>query len=111
MPSCTFQAAPAWAVGRLGLLCSQRNQARSEMMRVGIVGTGFGESRCKMVQAVPEAKLVAICGRDAARTGAVAERYGCEAVIDYRQLIERPDIDVVGVYTSTDLHGEISIAA
>lgn len=80
-------------------------------MRVGIVGTAFGESRCRMVTEVPEAQLVAVCGRDATRTQAVAHRFGCEAVLDYNALVARPDIDVVGVYTSTDLHGEIAIAA
>jgi len=81
------------------------------MMRVGIVGTAFGESRCRMLGEVPEASLVAVCGRDAARTGALAERYGVAAELDYRALIARDDVDVVGVYTSTDLHGEIAIAA
>jgi UDP-N-acetyl-2-amino-2-deoxyglucuronate dehydrogenase len=81
------------------------------MLRVGIVGTSFGESRCRMLAEVPEAELVAICGRDAARTQAVADRQGCAAVLDYRDLVTRTDIDAVGVYTSTDLHGEIAIAA
>jgi len=80
-------------------------------MRVGIVGTKFGESRCRMLADVPEANLVAVCGRDAERTGALAQRFGCAAVLDYRELVERPDVDVVGVYTSTDMHGEIAIAA
>ncbi|WP_011581292.1 MULTISPECIES: Gfo/Idh/MocA family protein [Chelativorans] len=81
------------------------------MMRVGIVGTAFGESRCRMLAAVPQAQLIAVCGRDEARTRAVAERHNCVPVLDYRALIARPDIDVVGVYTSTDMHGEIAIAA
>ncbi|HTJ56469.1 MAG TPA: Gfo/Idh/MocA family oxidoreductase [Devosiaceae bacterium] len=81
------------------------------MMRVGIVGTKFGESRCRMLADVPEAKLVAVCGRDPDRTLALAGRFGCDAVLDYRQLLERADIDVIGVYTSTDMHGEIAAAA
>ena len=81
------------------------------MMRVGIVGTAFGESRCRMLGEVPEAALVAVCGRDAARTQTLADRYGVAAETDYRALVARDDIDVVGVYTSTDLHGEIALAA
>ncbi|MDI6024703.1 Gfo/Idh/MocA family oxidoreductase [Corticibacterium sp. UT-5YL-CI-8] len=80
-------------------------------MRVGIVGTSFGESRCRMVDELPNATLAAVCGRDPQRTQAVAERYGAAAETDYRALIARDDIDVVGVYTSTDLHSEIAIAA
>lgn len=80
-------------------------------MRVGIVGTAFGESRCRMLGEVPESSLVAVCGRDFGRTRALAERYSVAAELDYRALVARDDIDVVGVYTSTDLHGEIAIAA
>jgi len=80
-------------------------------MRVGIVGTAFGESRCRMLAETPEARLSVVCGRDAARTRAVAERYGAAAETDWRRLIGRDDIDVVAVYTSTDLHGPIAAAA
>ena len=82
------------------------------MMRVGIVGTAFGESRCRMATEVPEdARLVAVCGRDKARTEAVASRYGAAPVLDYRALVERKDIDVVGIFTSTDLHADMAVAA
>lgn len=81
------------------------------MLRIGIVGTAFGESRCRMVDAVPEAQLTAVCGRDPARTNALADRHDCAAELDYRALVARDDVDVVGVYTSTDLHTEVAIEA
>jgi len=81
------------------------------MMRVGIVGTAFGESRCRMLGEIAEAELVAVCGRDSERTQALADKYGVAAETDYRSFVTREDVDVVGVYTSTDLHGEIAMAA
>src|SRR6218665_1398082 len=81
------------------------------MIRVGIIGTAFGESRCRMLGEIPEAELAAVCGRDPERTQALADRYGVAAETDYRALVARDDIDVVGIYTSTDLHGEIAMAA
>lgn len=80
-------------------------------MRVGIVGTAFGETRCKMLAQTPEAKLTVVCGRDATRTRDLADRYGVAAETDWRRMIERDDVDVVAVYTSTDLHGPIAAAA
>ncbi len=81
------------------------------MLRVGIVGTAFGESRCRMVADTPEATLVAVAGRDRERTQTVATRFGCDVVIGYQALVARPDIDVIGVFTSTETHAEIAIAA
>jgi UDP-N-acetyl-2-amino-2-deoxyglucuronate dehydrogenase len=80
-------------------------------MRTAIVGTAFGESRCQMVSAVPEAELVAVCGRDERRTAEVAARQGCAATTDLAGLLRRDDVDAVGVYTSTDAHVDIAIAA
>lgn len=80
-------------------------------MRVGIIGIAFGESRCQMLQQTPEAQLSAVCGRNAERTRAVADRYGAAAETDWRRMIERDDVDVVAVYTSTDLHGPIAAEA
>jgi UDP-N-acetyl-2-amino-2-deoxyglucuronate dehydrogenase len=81
------------------------------MMRVGLIGTAFGETRCKMLAETPEAQLTVVCGRDATRTRDVADRYGAAAETDWRAMITRDDVDVVAVYTSTDLHGPIATAA
>lgn len=80
-------------------------------MRVGIVGTAFGESRCRMIVETPEAELTVVCGRDPVRTRAIAERYGAAAETDWRRMIRRDDVDVVAVFTSTDLHAPIAAAA
>lgn len=80
-------------------------------MRIGIVGTAFGETRCKMIAATPEARLGVVCGRDPDRTAALAARYGAAAETSWERMITRDDIDVVAVYASTDLHGPIAAAA
>jgi UDP-N-acetyl-2-amino-2-deoxyglucuronate dehydrogenase len=64
-----------------------------------------------MVSATPETELVAVCSRRPEHASAVAADYGCDWVTDYRRLLDREDIDVIGVYTSTDLHYEIAHAA
>lgn len=80
-------------------------------MRVGMIGTAFGETRCKMIAETPEASLSVVCGRNAERTAALAQHYGAAAETDWARMITRNDVDVVAVYTSTDLHGPIAAAA
>jgi predicted dehydrogenase len=80
-------------------------------LRIGIVGTAFARTRCAMVAELAETELAGVCGRDAARTSALAGQYGVGASTDYRSFVARPDLDAVGVYTSTDLHVEIGLAA
>ncbi|HUB42044.1 MAG TPA: Gfo/Idh/MocA family oxidoreductase [Streptosporangiaceae bacterium] len=56
--------------------------------------------------------MVALCGRDAAAVQAAADRQGwASAETDWRELIARPDVDLVDICTPGDLHAEIAIAA
>lgn len=80
-------------------------------MRVGVIGTAFGETRCKMIAETAQASLSVVCGRDPDRTAALAGRYGAAAETDWARMITRDDVDVVAVYVSTDLHGPIAAAA
>ncbi len=58
------------------------------------------------------ASMVAVAGRDGARTAAAAARLGWhESMTDWRALIARDDIDLVDVCTPGDSHAEIAIAA
>jgi predicted dehydrogenase len=53
-----------------------------------------------------------ICGRDAEATQAAARKYGWhEAATDWREVLARPDIDIVDICTPGDTHHEIAIAA
>ncbi|WP_375001647.1 Gfo/Idh/MocA family protein [Aeromicrobium sp. CTD01-1L150] len=57
-------------------------------------------------------RLRAICGRDADAAGAVAGRFGWESVeTDWREVLERDDIDLVDICTPGDTHAEIAVAA
>ena len=57
-------------------------------------------------------RMKVICGRNAEAVAAAADRLGWEeAATDWRQVIARPDIDLVDVSTPGDSHAEIAIAA
>jgi predicted dehydrogenase len=57
-------------------------------------------------------RLKVLCGRDAEAVGRAAEELGWdETATDWREVVERPDIDLVDVSTPGDSHAEIAIAA
>jgi predicted dehydrogenase len=56
--------------------------------------------------------MAVVAGRDPARAAAAATRLGWrEATGDWREVLERDDVDVVDVVTPGDSHAEIAIAA
>jgi predicted dehydrogenase len=62
------------------------------------------------VPVVPRMRVIA--GRSKESTEAAAEQMGWEeAVTDWREVIGRPDVDIVDICTPGDTHAEIAIAA
>ena len=82
-------------------------------LRIGLVGTGFGTrvhvpafARC------PGVELVSICSARLDRAKEAAERFDVPSFTDdFRELIDRDDVDLVDVCTPPDSHLEISLAA
>ncbi|SEC64160.1 Gfo/Idh/MocA family oxidoreductase [Paenibacillus sp. GP183] len=60
--------------------------------------------------AAPVMKL--ICGRDEKGVAQAAEQFGWDGyVTDWRELLARPDIDVIDINAPSDAHKEIALAA
>jgi predicted dehydrogenase len=58
------------------------------------------------------ARMAVVCGRDSARVAAAADRLGWDGyATEWRELVERDDIDVIDICTPGDSHDEIAIAA
>jgi predicted dehydrogenase len=80
---------------------------------IGIVGAGFARTtqipgflNCK------GARVVAITSRHRERAESVAKEFGIENVAsDWRELIQREDVDLVSVVTPPATHMEITLAA
>ena len=67
--------------------------------------TRFFEVPCQPV-------LKAVCARNLERVKSFAENWGYESVeTDWRQLVERKDIDLIDIASPNDTHAEIAIAA
>ena len=77
----------------------------------GVVGLNFGLGRCKAIQQVPEAQLVAVASRTEQTAQRVGAELGVDAYADYHQLLSRDDVDVVCIFTPNAFHREIAIDA
>lgn len=80
-------------------------------VRIGIVGTGMGYDRARKAASTPGAKLVAICTKDEERGQKAATELDCELITELDDLLARPDIDAVGVFTPSGWHCDFAIRA
>src|SRR5688572_6554846 len=97
-----------------------RTYVSTRELRVGMIGyefMGVAHSQAwRIVNRVfnlpASVRMAVVCGRDAGKVQAAAERLGWdEAVTDWRDLIARDDIDLIDICTPGDSHAEIAIAA
>jgi predicted dehydrogenase len=84
-------------------------------LRIGIVGARFAaELHATNYRPLlgARASLVAVCARTREQAESFARRHGIPRVLtDYRELVASPDVDVVDICATTDIHHEIAIAA
>jgi predicted dehydrogenase len=80
------------------------------MTRVGIVGCGLiGNKRARSLE---DARVVAVSDVDAPRAAKLANDLGgCEAMVEWRALVVREDVDVVIVATTNDALAAVTQAA
>ena len=84
----------------------------SDLLRVGIIGIGFGQNHIQGYQACPDVEVTAICSRTSETARSVARDYTIPHVFtDYRALLDRPDIDAVSICTPVYLHRQMTCDA
>src|SRR5260370_2025225 len=89
-------------------------------VRLGLVGYGFmGRTHSNAFRQAPiffdlpwKPVLKAVAARNAERVKAFAENWGYESFhTDWRDLVARPDIDLIDIASPNDTHHAIAIAA
>ncbi|WP_166137902.1 Gfo/Idh/MocA family protein [Nocardioides ochotonae] len=96
------------------------SSADPSTLRVGMVGHAFmGATHSHAWRTAPRffdlplhPVMQVVCGRDATRAGAAADRLGwSETETDWRQLVQRDDVDLIDICTPGDTHAEVAVAA
>lgn len=84
-----------------------------DQLGVGIIGSAFSSNiHAEALAEVCEARLTAVCSASKERVQEFARRWQIPwTTADYRQLMERKDVDVVVIGIPNDLHREVVVAA
>jgi predicted dehydrogenase len=84
-------------------------------LRAGVVGLGWaGQQHMAAYADLPDVELVALAGMEDAMLADLGDLYGVAGdhrFHDWRELLERAELDVVSVATPTTLHSPIAVAA
>ncbi|KYH41440.1 MAG: hypothetical protein AYL32_005500 [Candidatus Bathyarchaeota archaeon B26-2] len=79
---------------------------------LGVIGLGvFGQNHVKVYAEHPEADLIAVCDIKEELAKSTAEKYGVKYYVDYREMLENPEIEAVSVVTPDFLHRDIVVDA
>ncbi len=111
----------AWAAARPAAKSAGRVLGANDRINVGVIGTGgrgtyVASEFMKAGKAEANCQIVAVCDVYQKRVNRnkdiYTNEYGkCDAYLDYREVIGRPDIDAVIVATPDHWHAPIALAA
>lgn len=78
----------------------------------GIIGTGtISKTHADAIAGIPNAKLVAVLGRDEVRTRTFTSAHGGEPMTSQEAFFSRPDLHIVVISTPSGTHAQLGIAA
>lgn len=92
----------------------ERNISANDKIRIAVIGTGImGHNDLQSALKVPGVELAAACDLYTGRLERMKELYGKDLFTtrDYREILEKKDIDAVIIATSDNWHSRISIDA
>lgn len=81
-------------------------------MRVGVIGVGsMGKNHARIYNELEGSHLVSVADVNAELATSVANTYGARAYSDYREMLQKEDLDAVSVVVPTRQHREVAITA
>jgi len=94
-------------------MSDEKKSSESGTVRWAVIGLGwFGEVHADTLARMPGIELAALCTRRPQRLAELADRHHVERrYTDYRELLDDPSIDVVGITTHIDDHRDITLDA
>jgi predicted dehydrogenase len=83
-----------------------------DRLGIGVIGVGtFGSRHAGVYKQLDTCELQAVADINPARLAEISSALDVQGYADYRELLQRDDIDVVGVCTTDELHVEAAVAA
>jgi predicted dehydrogenase len=77
-------------------------------IRVGVIGVGYlGQHHARIYSEIEDVELTAVADIDKKKADAFAEKYGCEAYYDYRDILNK--VDALSIVTPTITHFDIAV--
>ncbi|MEP7110411.1 MAG: Gfo/Idh/MocA family oxidoreductase [Ferruginibacter sp.] len=78
----------------------------------GIIGTGMiADFHAQAIRSIKNARLVGFCGSNPLKTRALAEKYQCEEFLNYDEMLDSAEIEIVTIATPSGAHMEATIKA
>ncbi|MCW3082585.1 Gfo/Idh/MocA family oxidoreductase [Segetibacter sp.] len=96
------------------LVRTEQKYSANDQIQIALIGAGgMGTADTNTAITVPGIKLVAVCDLYDGRLAAAKTRWGSDLAVtrDYKEIINRKDIDAVIIATPDHWHKDISIAA
>jgi predicted dehydrogenase len=79
------------------------------MVRVGVLGTGFGKSHAELYKKIDGFEIVSIFGRNKDTLKAIGEELSIETTSNIDDVVNNPDIDMLDICLPTELHSKWAI--
>ena len=79
------------------------------MVKVGILGTGFGKFHGELYKKIGGFELVSIFGRNVDKLKQIGEELNVHTTTDIEEITQNPQIDLLDICLSTELHSKWAI--
>ena len=79
------------------------------MIKVGILGTGFGETHVELYKKIEGFQIVSIFGRNQDKLNSISDKHSINVTSNIRDIVENPDIDLIDICLPTELHAKRAV--
>jgi UDP-N-acetyl-2-amino-2-deoxyglucuronate dehydrogenase len=77
------------------------------MIHIGILGAGgISDTHARAAAAIPDVRVAAVCGANAAKVDQLAARYGATPFTDLAAFLHHRPLDLVAIGSPSGVHGE-----